>query len=46
VTIAVGGLYHAQIIYFAVTIQIQVREGRVGVVDHLLKLLQVIGLTK
>jgi hypothetical protein len=46
VTIAVGGFYHAQVIHFAIAIEVEVRECRIGVIEHLLELLQVFGLTK
>jgi hypothetical protein len=46
VTIAVGGLYHAQVIHFAIAVEVEVRECRIGVIEHLLELLQVFGLSE
>jgi hypothetical protein len=44
--VLVSGLYHAQVVHVAIAIQVEVRECRVRVVNHLLKLLQVLGLSK
>jgi len=46
VTIAVGGLYHAQVIHFAIAIEVEVRECRIRVIEQLLELLQVFGLSE
>jgi hypothetical protein len=46
VTIAVSGFYHAQVIHFAIAIEVEVRECRIGVIEHLLELLQVFSLSE
>ena len=44
--IVVRRLDHAQIIHVAIAIEVEVRESRIGVIEHLLKLLEVLGLTE
>ena len=46
VTIAVCRLYHTQVIHFAIAVQVKVRECGIGVIQQLLKLLQVFGLSE
>lgn len=44
--IVVRRLDHAQIIHVAIAIEVEVGESRIGVIEHLLKLLKVLGLTE
>ena len=44
--VLVCGLYHAQVVHIAIAIQVEVRECRVWVIEHLLKLLKIFGLSE
>jgi hypothetical protein len=45
-TIVVSGFNHTQIIYFSIAIKIQIGECRIWVIEHLLKLLKILCLSK
>lgn len=46
VAVLVCGFNHTQVVHIAIAIQVEVRERRIRVIEHLLELLQVFGLSE